>query len=222
MPVDLLPQISDIKEARSRIDKYVHATPMLQSLTLNNLLGNTNYLKAEIFQKTGSFKVRGALNKILLLSEEEKLAGVIAASAGNHAQAVAWAAKMAGVSATVIMPKNACQVKVKATRAYGADVILFGESMIEVFVELDRLCAEKKLTLIHPFDDLNIIAGAGTIALEILEQINNIDNVFVPVGGGGLIAGVAIAVKSLSPSTKVIGIEPRGANAIYQSLQKTA
>ena len=220
MANDLLPKLSNIKEARSLIDKYIHVTPVLQSTTLDKLLGGTNYLKAEIFQKTGSFKVRGALNKILHLSEEEKLAGVIAVSAGNHAQAVAWAAKIAGVSATIIMPENASHVKIAATRAYGAEVILFGKSSIEAFAELDRLCSERQLTLVHPFDDFDIIAGAGSLALESLGQINVIDNIFVPVGGGGLLSGIAIAGKNLSPVTKVIGVEPEGANAIFQSLQK--
>lgn len=215
-----LPSLNNIKQAKNLIDKYIHATPVLESSSLDELLNSSNYLKAEIFQKTGSFKVRGALNKILNLTDEEKAAGVIAVSAGNHAQAVAWAAKMAGVSATVIMPTHACQVKVAATRAYGAEVILFGDSTVEAFAELDRLRSERKLTLIHPYDDFNVISGAGTIALEILGQINQVDNILVPLGGGGLLSGVAIAVKNLSPSTKIIGVEPEGADAMYQSLKK--
>jgi threonine dehydratase len=215
-----LPQLSDIKEAKRLVSKHLHATPILQSSSLDELLGSTNYLKAEIFQKTGSFKPRGALNKILHLSDQEKAKGMIAVSAGNHAQAVAWAATKAGVTSTVVMPLTASNVKVSATRGYGAEVILFGNSTIEAFAEMQRLQIERDLTLVHPFDDFHVIAGAGTIALEILEQVDHLDNIFVPIGGGGLISGIAIAIKALSPSTKVIGIEPDGANAMYQSLQK--
>ncbi len=215
-----LPELSDIKEAKRLVDKYIHATPILQSSSLDELLGSTNYLKAELFQKTGSFKVRGALNKVLHLSDKEKAAGVIAVSAGNHAAAVGWAARIVGVRATVVMPNTACHVKIAATRNYGAEVILFGESSIEAFPEMERIKTERELTLVHPFDDFHIIAGAGSIALEILEQTDHLDNIFVAVGGGGLISGIAIAIKALSPETKVIGIEPEGANAMYQSLQQ--
>ncbi len=215
-----LPQIEDIKKARELISKYLHATPILQSSSLDELLGSTNYLKAEIFQKTGSFKVRGALNKIFSLTDEEKARGVIAASAGNHGQAVAWAARVAGVKATIVMPTTASMVKVSATRGYGAEVILFGNSTIEAFAEVQRLQVERKLTLVHPFDDFFIIAGAGTIALEIFEQVDHIDNIIVPVGGGGLISGLAIAAKAISPTTKIIGAEPEGADSVYQSLKQ--
>src|ERR1700733_7584630 len=148
-----LPQLSDIKEAKSFVNKYVHTTPILQSSSLDELLGSTNYLKAEIFQKTGSFKVRGALNKILHLSSEEKAKGVIAVSLGNHAQAVAWAARTAGLSATVVMPINAQEVKIAATKGYGAEIILCGTSSVEAFQEIEKLRAEKQSIFIHPFDD---------------------------------------------------------------------
>ncbi len=216
----IVPSLSDIKEARSSISKYIHATPILQSSSLDKLLGCTNFLKAEIFQKTGSFKVRGALNKILHLSPEEKARGVIAVSLGNHAQAVAWSAQTAGLSATIVMPTNAQKVKIAATKGYGAEVILFGASSVEAFQEIEKIRAEKQSTFIHPYDDFHVIAGAGTIALEILEQVKNIDNIFVSVGGGGLLAGVASAVKALSPQIKVIGVAAEGANSMYLSMQK--
>jgi len=215
-----LPELADVKKAKTLINKFLHATPVLQSSSLDELLGSTNYLKAEIFQKTGSFKARGALNKILHLSDQEKAWGVIAVSLGNHAQAVSWSARTASISATVVMPTTAQKVKVAATKGYGAEVILCGASSVEAFKEIDRLRVERQLTLIHPFDDFHVMAGAGTIALEILEQVKDIDNIFVSVGGGGLLAGVATAVKALSPNTKVIGVEPEGANSMYLSVQK--
>ena len=215
-----LPHLSDIKEARQLIGKHLHVTPVLQSSSLDKLLGSTNYLKAEIFQKTGSFKPRGALNKILHLSDQEKTRGVIAVSLGNHAQAVAWAARAIGLSATIVMPTTAQPIKIAATRDYGAEVILCGASSVEAFKEIEHLCVERQLTLIHPFNDFHIMAGAGTIALEILEEVKDIDNIFVSIGGGGLLAGVATVVKALSPRTKVIGVEPEGANSMYLSIQK--
>jgi threonine dehydratase len=215
-----LPQLSDIQEARQLISKYLHRTPVLQSSCLDDLLGSTNYLKAEIFQKTGSFKPRGALNKILHLSDQEKAKGVIAVSLGNHAQAVAWSAKTTKIAATIVMPTTAQTVKVAATKGYGAEVILYGTSSIEAFKEIDRLAAERQLTFIHPFNDFHIMAGAGTIALEFLEQIKGIDNIFVSIGGGGLLAGVATVVKALCPHIKIIGVEPEGANSMYLSMQK--
>ncbi len=215
-----LPEISHIKQARHLIAQYLHATPILQSSSLDEMLGSTNYLKAEIFQKTGSFKPRGALNKILNLSDQEKTKGVIAMSLGNHAQAVAWAARTCGLSATIVMPETAQPVKVAATRGYGAEVILYGKSSIEAFMQIEHLRVERQLTLIHPYDDFQVMAGAGTVALEMLEQVKDIDNIFVSVGGGGLLAGISIAVKTLSPGTKIIGVEPEGANSMYRSLQE--
>jgi threonine dehydratase len=215
-----LPELSDINEAKDLISKYLHVTPVLQSSTLNELLGSTNYLKAEIFQKTGAFKPRGALNKILHLTDQEKKRGVIAVSLGNHAQAVAWAAKTTGLAATVVMPTTAQKVKIEATKAYGAEVILSGSSSVEAFKEIDHFLVERQLTYIHPFNDFHVIAGAGTVGLEMIEQVKDIDNIFVCVGGGGLLAGIATAVKALSPRTKVIGAEPEGANSMYLSMQQ--
>jgi threonine dehydratase len=212
-----LPKLNDIEEAKSLISKYIHATPVLQSSSLNELVGSTNYLKAEIFQKTGSFKARGALNKILHLSEQQKANGIIAVSLGNHAQAVAWAARILGGGATIFMPTSASPTKIAATKGYGANIILNGFSPVETFAEFENFQRQKKMTLIHPFNDFYVIAGAGTIAFEIFEQVNNIDNILVPVGGGGLLAGMAIAAKSISPKTKIIGIEPSGANSVFQS-----
>lgn len=215
-----LPHLSDTKEARRLIGKHLHTTPVLQSSSLDELLGSTNYLKAEIFQKTGSFKPRGALNKILHLSDQEKERGVIAVSLGNHAQAVAWAARTVGLPATIVMPTTAQKVKVEATKGYGAEVILCGASSIEAFQEIERLRAERQLTFIHPFNDFHVIAGAGTVALEILEQAKDIDNIFVSIGGGGLLAGVATVIKALVPRIKVIGVEPEGANSMYLSVKE--
>lgn len=212
------PTLHDIEQARKRIAGKVHRTPMLTSQTLGDRLGVQMYLKAELFQKTGSFKARGAYNNIVQLSGEEKARGVITVSAGNHAAAVAWAARAAGVPATVVMAETATPVKVAATRGYGAEVVLHGATSAEAFTEMFRLREERNLTFIHPFDSGRTLAGTGTIGLEILEDVPDVDTVVVGIGGGGLIGGIATAIGEAKPSARVIGVEPAGADAMTRSL----
>lgn len=214
-----LPNLEHIQTARARNSKLVHTTPIFGSKTLSDSFGCTFYFKAENFQKTGSFKVRGVLNRFAGLSQAEQEKGLITVSAGNHASALAWAARSAQVAATVVMPTAASSAKVGAAKGYGAEVILFGNSSVEAFEEMQRIQSARQLTLVHPFDHPQIIAGTGTIGLELVEQIPDIDTVVVPIGGGGLIAGIAIAIKNLIPTASVIGVEPIGAAAMFQSLR---
>jgi threonine dehydratase len=192
---------------------------MISSTTLGRRIGAELYFKAEIFQKTGSFKPRGALNKLKNLTEAEKARGVVTISAGNHAQGLAYAAALLGVEATVVMPQAAVQSKVEATKGYGASVILHGSGK-DLMSKCLELQEERGLTFVHPFDDLLIIAGQGTVGLEILEDVPTPDVVVVPVGGGGLISGVATVLKASNPAMKIIGVEPIGADAVSQSLQQ--
>jgi threonine dehydratase len=197
----------------------VHRTPLLSSRTLGERSGTRLFVKAESLQKTGSFKVRGAFNRIRMLSPAEREAGVIAVSAGNHAQALAFAAATEGVACTVVMPASASPSKAAATRAYGGNVVLHGD-VFEAFAQMDELRAAHGYTLVHPFDDEGIIAGQGTVGLEILEDLPDVDAVIVPVGGGGLLSGVATAVRALRPAAKVIGVEPEGAAGLGAALRE--
>lgn len=210
--------IDDILAARQRIAGKVHRTPLLSATRLGAPHGVALSLKAESLQKTGSFKVRGALNAILQLDEAAKKRGVITVSAGNHAQAVAYASSLAGVKSTVVMFETAPRAKVEASRGYGAEVVLHGESGIQSFAYARQLEKERGLVFIHPFDDAAVAAGAGTVGLEIVEDAPNIDIVVAGIGGGGLMAGVAAAVKARSPKTRVVGVEPVGAAAMRKSL----
>lgn len=220
--------LAEVAAARARITGRIHRTPLLSSHTLGRRLGlrSPAWLKAENLQRTGSFKARGALNKIETLSPEERARGVITVSAGNHAQGVAWAAAAAGVRATVVMAEIASPTKVAATRGYGAEVILHGANNIVAFAEMYRLQAERGLTLVHPYDDPQTIAGQGTIGLEILEDLPDLglgtgagrDTIVVPIGGGGLIAGVALAIKTQRPGVRIIGVEPEGAATMHTAL----
>jgi threonine ammonia-lyase medium form len=212
------PTLHDIEEARERIAGKVHRTPMLTSRTLGDRLGVEIYIKAELFQKTGSFKARGAYNNIAQLSDDEKARGIITVSSGNHAGATAWAAQAAGVPATVVMAESASPVKVAACRGYGANVVLHGATATEAFAEMYRLRDEHNLTFIHPFDSDRTLAGTGTIGLEILEDVPDADTVVAGIGGGGLIGGVATAIGLAKPSARVIGVEPTGADAMTRSL----
>ncbi|AEH47740.1 threonine ammonia-lyase [Parageobacillus thermoglucosidasius] len=199
--------LSDVLEAREKMKKVVHQTPLEYSQTFTNLSGNEVYMKLENLQKTGSFKVRGSFNKIMTLSEAERKRGVIAASAGNHAQGVAYSSGMIGIPCTIVMPKGAPLSKVEATKGYGAEVILHGDvfdDSLEYALELQR---QRGMTFVHPFDDLAVMAGQGTIGLEIIEQFPEADVVICPVGGGGLLAGVAFTLKQLKPSIEVYGVE---------------
>ena len=174
-------------------------------------------LKAEQLQRTGSFKVRGALNKIASLTDEERARGVIAVSAGNHAQGVALAASIAGVKATIVMASNASETKIAATRGYGAEVVLVEGGIGEAFAQVEQLQAERGMTLVHPFNDPLIIAGQGTVGLEIVEDVPDVDAIVVGIGGGGLISGVALAAKARKPGVKVYGVEPEGAAVMRRS-----
>lgn len=213
-----MPTLASIRAARERIASRVHRTPLLTATRLGDRAGATLAHKCESLQKTGSFKVRGALNKLSQLDDALRARGVITVSAGNHAQALAWAARDAGVKCTVVMPASASRTKVDASRGYGAEVVLHGANSIEAFARAHELAGERSLTFVHPFDDEAIIAGQGTVGLEILEQMPDVDDVVVGIGGGGLIAGVAIAVKELKPSARVFGVEPSGAAVMRQSL----
>jgi threonine dehydratase len=199
--------LETIKAAAGRIRDSIFLSPFGRSETFSKLTGNSIFFKHENLQMTGSYKERGALNKILLLTDDERRRGVIAASAGNHAQAVAYHAVKRGITAQICMPLTTPIVKVTATRGYGAEVILSGTNYDETCKEALRRCDEQGLTFIHPFDDEAVISGQGTVGLEMLEQHSDIDVLVVPVGGGGLIGGVACAVKETSPKTQVIGVQ---------------
>jgi threonine dehydratase len=211
--------IDDITAARERIDGHIRRTPLMSASRLGEAAGVTLALKCESFQKTGSFKVRGALNAIFRLDAAQKARGVITVSAGNHAQAVAYAATIAGVKSTVVMPTKASRQKVEASRGYGADVVLHGASSIEAFARARELEEERDLVFIHPFDNVDVAAGAGTVGLELTDDdAPEIDILVVSIGGGGLIAGVASAVRARSPKTRIVGVEPEGAAAMRKSL----
>jgi threonine dehydratase len=195
----------------------LHQTPTMTSAFLSSRVGAPVHLKLELFQKTGSFKPRGVLNRLASLSDAERRQGLITLSAGNHAQAVAWAAREYGVRATVVMPTRAMKAKVDATRGYGGDVLLTDGDLLATALELQR---ERNLTLVHPFDCPFVIAGQGTLGLELVEQVPDVETVVVGVGGGGLISGVAAAVKAVKPNARVIGVEPVGAPGMSESLRK--
>lgn len=210
--------LQDIRDASTRIASRVHCTPVFGSSTLAQRAGVARFeLKCENFQKTGSFKVRGALNALSQLDDDARSRGVVTVSAGNHAQALAWAARAADIACTVVMPETAARSKVDASTGYGATVILHGTSA-DAFRKARELADTDGFTFVHPFDDDRIIAGTGTVALELLEQTAPPDIVVVPIGGGGLIAGIAIAIKESHPATRVIGVEPTGASVMRQSL----
>jgi len=209
----------DFREVRSRIGAHIHRTPLLTSRILSERTGLDVRLKAELFQKTGSYKIRGPLNRFDLLSDEEKGRGVICSSAGNHAQGVALAARLHGIRAVVVMAANATPSKIEATRGYGAEVVLHGTIWDEANEKALELVEERGLTYIHPFDHADLIAGQGTLGLEIAEDWPEVEVVVVPIGGGGLISGVSMAVKSLLPGARVIGVESTGAPAMKRSIE---
>ncbi len=208
--------LEDIRKARSRLASIILPTAVDLSTSASKLVGSDIFFKFENTQKTGSFKIRGAYNKIAQLTEAEKKRGVICSSAGNHAQGVALSATLAKVKSIVVMPITAPLAKVAATRGYGAEVILHGEIYDEAFEKAQELAKEKDLIFIHPYEDEKIIAGQGTIGLELYEQIPNLDTIVVPIGGGGLISGVAIAAKSLNPKIKIIGVQSSQAAGMYE------
>ncbi len=213
-------RLSDVQGAAAALRPHVQRTPLLRAGGLGQMAGVELWLKAENLQRTGSFKVRGAFNRIHLLSPEDRRRGVVAASAGNHAQGVALAARELGVRATVVMPEGAPLVKVESTRGYGAEVILHGQDYEEAFAHARRLAEQSGAVLVHAFDDPAVIAGQGTVGLEIVDQLPEVEAVVVPVGGGGLVAGVAVAVKSLRPHVRVVGVQAAAAPAVYRAWQE--
>lgn len=217
--------LQQIKDASERIRSSIYRSPFMRSETFSQRTGNSIFLKLENLQMTGSFKERGALNKILLLTDDEKRRGVIAASAGNHAQAVSYHATKRGIAAKICMPLATPLVKVSATREFGAEVILVGANYDEACEEALRIREAENRTFIHPFDDHDVIAGQGTIGLEMLEAVSDLDAVVIPVGGGGLIGGVACAVKETNPRVRVIGVQttklPSMKAALEQNKQVT-
>lgn len=208
-----------VEEVYERIKENVNKTPVMTSSTLNKITGSKCFLKCENFQKTGAFKFRGALNALSQLSPEQKKKGVITHSSGNHAQALALAAKLLGIKAVIVMPKNASQVKMAATKNYEAEIVTCGSRPTDREKAVIPLIEKHGYTLIHPSNDLTIIAGAGTAAYELIKEVGKLDYVFSPVGGGGLLSGTAIAAKGLLPSVEVIGVEPKNADDAYQSLK---
>lgn len=200
-------KIADIQKARERLKGIVKETALDQSYSASQLLGSQVFLKMENEQLTGSFKIRGALSKISSLSSEERARGVVASSAGNHAQGVAYSAKKMGVSSKIVMPEMAPLVKIDATRGYGAEVVLHGLIYDDAYEQAKLIEAQEKRIFVHPYEDEQIIAGQGTIGLELFEKLPDLDTVVVPVGGGGLISGIAIAMKSLKPSLKIYGVQ---------------
>jgi threonine dehydratase len=218
MATTQLVTLDDVHAARERIGGRLHRTPLLGSATLSNRVGAEVHFKAELFQRTGSFKPRGVLSKLATLSDEEKRRGVISISAGNHAQALAYASALEGIDALIVMWQTASPMKIAAARGYGATVDDSPPDIPAAFEHLDRLVEETGRTLVHPYDDRFVIAGQGTVGLEILEDAPQTDVVLVPVGGGGLVSGIATAVKGMKPEARVIAVEPELSNALQASL----
>ncbi len=210
-------QLSDFEQARQRIGDRVHRTPVLSCRTLSHRVGTDLRFKAELFQKTGSFKIRGVLNRLLTLSGEERSKGLVSISAGNHAAALAYGASTVGSRATIVMPSTAVPSKIAATRGYGGEVILTDAGLLETCRQIER---ERDLVFVHPFDDLRIMAGHGTLGLEVAEELCDLALLIVPVGGGGLIGGAATALKLIRPEVRVVGVEPEGADAMTRSLAR--
>src|SRR6202008_1205584 len=211
--------LTAIRKARTRLDGAIYFSPCPFSPSISEISGEPVYLKLENLQRTGSFKERGALNKILTLSAQEKKRGVIAASAGNPAQGVAYHAHRNGISAKIVMPVMTPLVKVNATKGYGAHVVLHGDGYDEAYEEARRLAEQEHLTFVHPFDDVAVIAGQGSIGIEILEQVPDVEAVVVPIGGGGLISGIACAIKETRPHVRVIGVQPARMPSMLEALK---
>jgi threonine dehydratase len=211
--------LDDVRRARERIDGRLHRTPLLSSRTLSETVGADVHLKAELFQRTGAFKPRGVLNKLATLSDDEKRQGVISISAGNHAQALAYASSVEGIDALVVMWQTASPMKIAAARGYGATIDTQAPDIPGAFQRLDDLIAETGRTLVHPYDDPLVMAGQGTVGLEIVEDLGDVDVVLVPVGGGGLVSGIATAVMGARPGTRVVAVEPERSPALHESLK---
>jgi threo-3-hydroxy-L-aspartate ammonia-lyase len=211
--------LADIQTAAARIAGVAHRTPVLQSRFINAEVGASVYLKCENFQRVGAFKFRGAYNAMAALSEPEAARGVITHSSGNHAQAIALAGKLLGIPRTIVMPEDAPAVKLAATRGYGAEIVTYDPGKVDRESLSLKLAAERGLTLIPPFDHFQVIAGQGTVALELLQEVPDLDVLLVCLGGGGLLSGCAIAAKALNPAITVIGVEPLLANEAQQSFR---
>jgi threonine dehydratase len=206
----LIPELADIEAARVRLDGVARVTPVYRSETLCNACGREVHLKAENLQRTGSFKIRGAYNRISSLDDAQRAAGVVAASAGNHGQAVAFAAREVGAQARIFMPQDAAMAKVEATRHYGADVELTGPAIEEALEAAQVYVAETGATFIHPFEDPAIIAGQGTIGLELADQVEGLTTVIIPIGGGGLASGISLALRAVKPDLHIVGVQAAG------------
>jgi threonine dehydratase len=217
--LEQLLSLDDVLAARQTIGGRLHRTPVFSSATLGSETGGRCFLKAELFQRTGSFKPRGVLNKLASLSSEEKRRGVISISAGNHAQALAYASALEGIDALVVMWHGASEQKIAAARQYGATIDLEAEGSPEAFERLHELLDETGRTLVHPFDDPTVMAGQGTIGLEIVEDVPDVDVVLVPVGGGGLVSGIATAVRALRPDARIVAVEPELSPALHEGLR---
>ena len=213
-------ELKDFELAQERLKPILHHTELDLSSTFSSMTGGKVYLKCENRQKTGSFKIRGASNKIAAMVERGEKCSVVVSSAGNHAQGVAYAAKKFGIPATIVMPKAAPIAKVQATEGYGAKVVLAGDCYDDAYARACEICREEGATFLHPYNDLEVIAGQGTLGMEILGDLPAVDIVIVPAGGGGLLAGVAAAVKQLNPRVKVYGVQAEGADAIAQSFRE--
>ena len=213
-------KIQNFITAREKLSKVLLKTSLIHSPIFSKESGNEVFIKPENLQKTGSFKIRGAYNKITNLSDEEKKKGVIASSAGNHAQGVAYGAKESGIKAVIVMPKSTPLIKVESTKQYGAEVVLHGDVYDDAFKKAKELEEKEGYIFVHPFDDEDVIYGQGTIALEILEELPETDIILVPIGGGGLISGIACAAKILKPEIKIIGVEPDGAASAYEAIKE--
>ena len=212
--------LAKFEEAYELVQKVVLPTKLIYSDYFSGLTGNKVYFKPENLQKTGAYKIRGAYYKISTLTDEERQKGLITASAGNHAQGVAYAAKAYGVKATIVMPSSTPLIKVNRTKAYGAEVILYGDVYDESCAYALELAEDKGYTFIHPFDDLDVATGQGSVAMEIIKELPTVDYILVPIGGGGLATGVSTLAKFLNPNIKVIGVEPAGANCLQESLKE--
>ncbi|EPC8411183.1 MULTISPECIES: bifunctional threonine ammonia-lyase/L-serine ammonia-lyase TdcB [Bacillus cereus group] len=204
---NVLLDITDIKKAKEILDVNARKTPLVKSFYLTSKTGGEIYLKLENMQLTGSFKFRGAFNKISQLTNEEKERGVIACSAGNHAQGVALSSHLLGIKSKIVMPTSAPQAKVDATRGYGSEVILYGDTFDDAKAKCEEIIKETGETYLHPYDDVEVMAGQGTIGLDILDDMWDVDTVIVPIGGGGIISGIAVALKSFNPSINIIGVQ---------------
>ena len=213
----MTPTFNDVRAAAERIAPFVHRTPVLTSSTLDHELGAQVFFKCENFQKVGAFKARGAVNTVLSLSDDQATGGVITHSSGNHAAALAYAARIRGIPCTVVMPDDAPGVKVTAVRGYGAEVVFCKQDDRES--ACDREMAARGATMVHPFDDPRVVAGQGTAALELLEDLPDLDVIVAPVGGGGLLSGTTLAATSMRPGIRIIGAEPEAVDDAYRSLQ---